>query len=212
MRTMTVTGLAAIALAGVATGCSPDKGYHPEADVPETHARAHKPEYREGEVDRSELEPADPQEKVERGDPPSQVGAAWSDPSGDPEDITVTAIVLDPILAEACQIQDKEAYFAYDSAKLDPMSKKVFAAVADCFDEGPLAGHSLEVVGHTDPRGSDQYNRELGESRAESVAKVLTKHGVPESKVSVATRGEALAHSEPEKWPLARRVELHLGS
>lgn len=191
-------------------GCKPQSGYHPHSDVPENHAEVHKPEYRGGEIDHGELDPVDPQDDVVHGEPPARVGAAWSDPDGE---FRITAVVLDAGIKDACNIEMVEAYFEYDSAKLSSEARQAFADIADCFSaDGPLAGHELEVVGHTDPRGSDSYNRELGKDRATSVADVLLDNGMREAQLEVESRGESTAHLDPDVWPKDRRVELHISS
>lgn len=67
------------------------------------------------------------------------------------------------------------------------------------------------MVGHTDPRGSDRYNDELGRSRAESVREYLVFHGVGPDTVEFLSMGEAGAdESSPAEWPYDRRVDIHL--
>ncbi len=167
----TILGLSA-GLCLLAAGCTPQMGYHPESDVPENHARVHKPDYRGGEVERGELQPVDPQAD--------------------------------------CGIDAARAQFDYDSAKFDEQAKSTVAELADCFATGPLAGHEVEIVGHADPRGPDEYNDELGMSRAEAVAKLFVNNGVPEAKLEVESHGEDHAHDNPDKWPLDRRVDVQL--
>jgi outer membrane protein OmpA-like peptidoglycan-associated protein len=48
----------------------------------------------------------------------------------------------------------------------------------------------IEIQGHTDSRGSDQYNRDLSDRRAASVRKWLVTNGVPEDRVSSVGKGE----------------------
>ena len=103
-------------------------------------------------------------------------------------------------------------YFDYDSAKLDKKTKRMLDALAACLDDGPLTGHDIEVVGYTDPRGTDAYNRELGESRAESVTRTLVESGLPRQRIDTESRGEQFAHEDPAKWPTDRRVEIRLDS
>jgi len=50
----------------------------------------------------------------------------------------------------------------------------------------------LTVVGHTDAKGSDEYNMELGERRAETVRDYMISRGIPETLVAPAqSRGES---------------------
>lgn len=207
----TLAASAALALGGLACAKTQGDGYHPKADVPENHARVHKPEYRGGEVQEGKLEQPDPQADIERGDPPERVDAAWSDPVGDPPSWRDSEVVITKVVVEACGIELAKAHFPYDSAKLNDLAKAMFAQVAECFDDGALAGRELEIVGFADPRGSDEYNKKLGKSRAESVAEVLTNNGLSDDHIEVISKGESQAHEDtPSMWPADRRVELRV--
>jgi len=67
------------------------------------------------------------------------------------------------------------------------------------------------VEGHTDSRGSEEYNQHLSEQRAESVAQALESHGVDADRVETIGRGknEPIAGNDtPAGQQLNRRVEL----
>jgi outer membrane protein OmpA-like peptidoglycan-associated protein len=67
------------------------------------------------------------------------------------------------------------------------------------------------VEGHTDNRGSDEYNQHLSEQRAESVAQALESHGVDADRVEAVGRGETTpiaGNDTPAGQQLNRRVEL----
>ena len=49
----------------------------------------------------------------------------------------------------------------------------------------------IEVAGHTDSIGSDQYNQALSERRAQSVAGYLASHGVKQQRLITIGAGEA---------------------
>ncbi|MEN6537557.1 MAG: OmpA family protein [Bryobacteraceae bacterium] len=75
----------------------------------------------------------------------------------------------------------------FDTAKfsLRPLAREKLAKVA-----GIVSGHPglrLDVEGHTDSVGSDDYNQQLSEQRGESVRAYLVQQGMPVS--SVSTRG-----------------------
>jgi outer membrane protein OmpA-like peptidoglycan-associated protein len=122
----------------------------------------------------------------------------------------ITAVVIDVGLAELCGIDAAQTHFDYDSAELDPNAQTTVTALADCFVEGPLAERNLVVTGHADPRGPDDYNRELGMSRAEAVAEVLRSEGIAVTRIDVESHGEAEAHADPAEWPDDRRVDIDL--
>lgn len=69
----------------------------------------------------------------------------------------------------------------------------------------------VEVAGHTDSSGSDQYNQALSERRAQSVASYLSSHGVQGSRLITVGAGEGhpVASNDSEQGRAAnRRVEM----
>jgi peptidoglycan-associated lipoprotein len=71
----------------------------------------------------------------------------------------------------------------------------------------------LEIVGHCDERGTDEYNMALGNRRAVSSRAFLTDRGIAESSISVRSRGEEqpldAGHTE-EAWARNRRAEFRI--
>src|SRR6188474_2434582 len=69
----------------------------------------------------------------------------------------------------------------------------------------------VEVAGHTDSSGSDQYNQALSERRAQAVAGYLSSHGVKTQRLITIGAGEAhpMASNDTEAGRAQnRRVEL----
>jgi outer membrane protein OmpA-like peptidoglycan-associated protein len=69
----------------------------------------------------------------------------------------------------------------------------------------------IEVAGHTDSSGSDQYNQALSERRAQAVAGYLGSHGVKTQRLITVGAGEGhpIASNDTEPGRSAnRRVEL----
>jgi outer membrane protein OmpA-like peptidoglycan-associated protein len=69
----------------------------------------------------------------------------------------------------------------------------------------------IEVAGHTDSSGSDQYNQSLSERRAQSVTGYLASHGVKQQRLMTIGAGEAhpVAANDTETGRAAnRRVEM----
>ncbi len=69
----------------------------------------------------------------------------------------------------------------------------------------------LQLSGHTDERGTREYNLALGERRANAVARYLVSTGVNASQLSVVSYGKekpAADGSDEEAWAKNRRVEL----
>jgi outer membrane protein OmpA-like peptidoglycan-associated protein len=100
-------------------------------------------------------------------------------------------------------------FFEFDST--DPKKDQpTMQMLADCMIDGPLRGKTINLVGHTDPRGSVAYNDKLGLDRAGHVRSYLVAHGVAENRVRVATVGADEARTTPEDWKNDRRVEIQL--
>lgn len=81
----------------------------------------------------------------------------------------------------------KVYYFDFDSNVIHDSDKPAIAANASY-----LATHGNQKVtleGHTDPRGSREYNVGLGERRAKSVAQALGEKGVHPSQVRLVSYG-----------------------
>ncbi len=113
----------------------------------------------------------------------------------------------------ACGISDDEAYFAFNSADVRPRDKRILDKLRACFTSGKLKGQTMQLVGHADPRGDDNYNLALGGKRADSVKNVIVGRGMPSSKVSTSSRGEMDATGTDEStWAKDRRVDVRAGT
>ncbi|AHG63953.1 OmpA family protein [Advenella mimigardefordensis] len=79
--------------------------------------------------------------------------------------------------------------FAFDSANLSPKAQATLKDISTIINDSKVK--VVKVIGHTDARGSDTYNRKLSKARAESVAVFLVKEGVAQSRIRAQGRGEA---------------------
>ncbi len=126
---------------------------------------------------------------------------------------TATTVAIDDAILRACNISADKAYFPFDSAHLESSDVRPLDAVATCFSSGPLKGRSLKLVGRADPRGDDEYNMVLGQSRAGSVGSALVRDGLSRSRMTLTSRGDLDAKGRDENgWSLDRRVDVLLGS
>jgi len=111
----------------------------------------------------------------------------------------------------ACGLSDEDAYFDFDSAKLDGTDKTILQKVAACFESGPLAGRTMRLIGHADPRGDSEYNMVLGGARADNVKQYLEARGLDGDRLATTSRGELDATgSNEETWAHDRRVDVVL--
>jgi len=79
-------------------------------------------------------------------------------------------------------------YFAYDSAAIGPAERPKLDTLRKHLLEHPT--YSVVVEGHCDERGSDEYNRALGECRALVVRDYLISLGVEGSRLETISYGE----------------------
>ena len=69
----------------------------------------------------------------------------------------------------------------------------------------------VRLEGHTDERGSREYNIGLGERRSQAVRRALMLQGVGATQISTVSYGEerpAATGSDEEAWGMNRRVEI----
>jgi peptidoglycan-associated lipoprotein len=70
---------------------------------------------------------------------------------------------------------------------------------------------AIQIAGHCDERGSDEYNLALGERRAAAAKRYLVEHGIAEGRISILSYGEERpldpGHTE-ESWARNRRDEF----
>ena len=103
----------------------------------------------------------------------------------------------------------RRVHFAYDSDNVDDANRAIVEANAAYLSANPKMKVTLE--GHTDERGTREYNLALGERRANSVARMLRVLGVPDARVSTSSYGEEkplAAEQNDSAWQQNRRVEF----
>ena len=79
-------------------------------------------------------------------------------------------------------------YFGFDSSAIPERFAPVIRAHAKYLAKHPQV--HLRVEGHTDPRGTREYNIALGERRAESVEQALAVSGAGNSQLETLSFGE----------------------
>lgn len=101
--------------------------------------------------------------------------------------------------------------FGFDSAEIQPRFFEPLAKVAGTLTE--YESSLIDIVGHTDSVGSEAYNDDLSQRRANSVAGFLTSRGVIRERVIAIGEGESqpIASNETEAGRAEnRRVELKI--
>ncbi|MGZ8901019.1 MAG: OmpA family protein [Limisphaerales bacterium] len=128
-----------------------------------------------------------------------------------------TGIPINEELPEARQGEQNRAalaaqtvYFDFDRSAIRPSEQGKLDAVATYLKNTPNV--QLLVEGHCDERGTEEYNRSLGERRAISAREyLLQKHGLSSERVTTASFGEdrpASLERTEEGYARNRRAEF----
>ncbi|HUP92283.1 MAG TPA: OmpA family protein [Solimonas sp.] len=108
-------------------------------------------------------------------------------------------------------IELKGVTFEYDKARLRPDAETILDSAVAILKRYP--DMNVEVAGHTDDHGSDDYNQKLSERRAAAVADYFRSHGIPAAQLTVKGYGEAepvVSNDTDEGRERNRRVELRM--
>lgn len=101
--------------------------------------------------------------------------------------------------------------FAVNSTTISPQMRSTLDGVAQSMIDYPNS--LIDVMGHTDSTGSEQYNLDLSRRRAESVANYLVSRGVARARVETIGYGEQypIADNTTETGRAQnRRVEIRI--
>lgn len=104
----------------------------------------------------------------------------------------------------------KTIYFDYDSYSLRPDALNNLRENAEKIKQTP--GVIIQVAGHCDERGTQEYNLALGERRALAVREHLMKLGVSGDRMITISYGEefpAELGSNESAWSKNRRVDFN---
>ena len=99
-------------------------------------------------------------------------------------------------------------YFDFDVFNLSEVSKDKIKIFLN--NNGSMINEYL-IVGHTDTKGTKEYNLSLSIKRAEVVKEILVNYGIKQGKINILGKGEeSLAIDTPDdtKQPANRRVEI----
>lgn len=105
----------------------------------------------------------------------------------------------------------KPVYFDYDSYALRPDALSTLKINADIFTS-QLSSSYIQVEGHCDERGTQEYNLALGEKRALAARDYLIKMGVSGDRIITISYGEEVPAdpgSNESAWALNRRCEFN---
>ncbi|MBZ9985866.1 OmpA family protein [Mesorhizobium sp. BH1-1-5] len=100
--------------------------------------------------------------------------------------------------------------FALDSAQLDQTARSELDEFAKALKDNRLSTFSFVVEGHTDATGTDRYNQDLSQRRAQSVAAFLEANGVVSARLEAIGLGKSHPRVSNPYDPVNRRVEMRI--
>jgi peptidoglycan-associated lipoprotein len=105
----------------------------------------------------------------------------------------------------------KDVNFGFDSYALDSSAKGILNANASWLKANPTS--KVQIEGHCDERGTNEYNMVLGANRAKSTYDYLRSQGIETARMSSVSYGEELpldpSHNEGA-WAKNRRAHFNL--
>lgn len=119
--------------------------------------------------------------------------------------------VEEPVYVEPEPPTLKPIHFDFNVARITPEARMALQEVSVIMKEHP--NWVLVLEGHCDERGTNQYNLELGDSRAQSARRYLVSLGVSDERFHTISYGEerpATLGSGERAWAQNRRAELRL--
>jgi outer membrane protein OmpA-like peptidoglycan-associated protein len=134
-----------------------------------------------------------------RGDP----NPAWAPPPPPPPPPPPAPVVMPgPFIV----------FFDWDKSDITPEAASILDNAAAAYQKTGSA--SIELAGHTDKSGSDEYNQALSQRRADAVKAYLAGKGVPNSVMTTQAFGESqplIDTADGVREPQNRRVEITFG-
>src|SRR5688572_25447297 len=111
--------------------------------------------------------------------------------------------------AEAIALITGTVYFDYDQSALSAEARVTLDAKVPALQARPA--FRIKITGHTDERGSSEYNLALGLRRAAELKAYLVANGIDASRIDISSMGEerpAAQGSNEAAWSQNRRAEF----
>jgi outer membrane protein OmpA-like peptidoglycan-associated protein len=124
---------------------------------------------------------------------------------------SISAILETRREARGLIVSLSDVLFDFNQASLRPGAREKLSKLAGILLAYPGTYH-MEIEGHTDAIGSQEYNQKLSEDRAQSVSSYLLKSGIGSDRI-LAVRGfgkvkPVTTNDTPEGRQMNRRVEI----
>ena len=118
-----------------------------------------------------------------------------------------------PVDERGCWIAAYAQFFDFDKADVKSEFKVRIKNAAEILKNNPQI-KKVVIAGHTDSKGSVEYNLDLGRRRAESVKQLLIEYGAPAEILFTESYGKSKPiadNATVEGQAKNRRVEFHIG-
>ena len=105
---------------------------------------------------------------------------------------------------------DLEVYFDFNSSAISPHAEPDLMKLGRALTNPDLKGSVFLIGGHTDAKGSDEYNQRLSERRASAVKQILKeKFDIPDDTLVTAGYGEEQLKNAADPFAAEnRRVQI----
>ena len=111
--------------------------------------------------------------------------------------------------SERMAFENEDIYYAYDSSALTPQAQDILRKKAAFMKAN--SNVKVTIEGHTDERGTNEYNLALGEARARAAKAFMVDLGIPAARLATISYGEerpaAKGHTESD-WAQNRRAHF----
>lgn len=102
-----------------------------------------------------------------------------------------------------------DVHFEFDKFSLTTKARQVLSNHARALKENPTLG--IQIEGHCDERGTQEYNLALGQRRAQAAKDYLANFGIDPSRITIISYGEERPldpGSNEEAWAKNRRAHF----
>lgn len=114
-------------------------------------------------------------------------------------------------IAEATETLEMMIHFEYDMSEIRPDAERILREKVEILRNSPQV--RLQIEGHADERGSNEYNLALGNRRAQAVVNFFANFGLDAGRFSIISYGEeqpiAMGSNE-DAWARNRRAEFNI--
>ena len=128
----------------------------------------------------------------------------------DPKDDGVRQVAITPAKPGDTVPPADPIYFDFDSFQVAENSKSTLEKVAEYLKGNP--GSNVTISGHTDERGTTEYNLMLGDQRAKAAHDYLVRLGIDPLRIKTISFGEErpkVPGEGEENWQKNRRDEFN---